>query len=149
MTELDTDQAEQPEGQEDSQAEPHSSQIDQVGQPEQCEDQAEQTGQEDRPTPGQTDSQDDVHCQGKSQQTQPDLHGGRAEQTEQLNTSSSHSTNQKTRQPLTIQRAVARCVPVQLKHNISQLLTPHPIGTSELKTDQVEQPEGQEDSRAT
>jgi hypothetical protein len=76
MTELDTDQAEQPESQEDSQDEPYSSQIDQVRQPEQWKDQAEQNGQEDIPTPGQTDSLDDVHCQDKSQQTQPDLHGG-------------------------------------------------------------------------
>ena len=115
IQELDNDQAEQPEKakagteeiqhqpdcQKDSQAEPHRSHShDQASQPKQCEDQAEQNGQEDK-SPSQTDSQVDVPCLDQGQRDEhADMNEGQAEQLKPPSPSSSPSTQpEKTIQP--------------------------------------------------
>ena len=103
-------------------------------------DQAEQPSTEDNgewPPHGQAEPQ---HSQNDQEM---DLH----EQTEQPCTSTSSSTSSPppdTRQPLTIPRAVVRCVPVQYKDIISLSLTSHTLGITNQDADQAEQPEDTE-----
>ena len=100
------------------------------------EDQAEEASWEDR----QGDDQAEQSDQGARQDDQPGGQGGIGEQT-------SSSTPLTIRQPLTIPRAVARCVVVHDKHNNLQLLTsnqlgkaPRDRGQAEQSGDQAEQP---------
>ena len=82
---------------------------------------------------------------GDQADAQPDMHGDQAEQMEQPSPSHSFSTqHHKTIQPLTIMRAVRRCVSVQPNITSTTLLTPKKLGTLQMDRGQAEQPENEE-----